>query len=299
MASDDGFLSRWSRRKAQVARGEPVPEAVAPPPAAEAAVAVQPAAFDPASPGASQALPPTPGAAPEAAVEPPAPTMADVDLLTHESDYARFVARNVDTDVKNAALKKLFTDPHFNVMDGLDTYIDDYGIPDPLPAGMLRQMAQSHFLGLFADEAKAPGAEAAATAELDASEPAASGGPAAVDETLAAEHEAGPDGAADTESHAATPADTDPPTPAAAALPESLPGPFDQAFARAAAPHSACTARQAAPGTVAPASPTLTQPAIPAQPLPDEDPDLRLQPDDDARRAVLEPRAREDARRRS
>jgi hypothetical protein len=33
--------------------------------------------------------------------------------------------------VRNAALKKLFTDPHFNVMDGLDVYIDDYGKPDP------------------------------------------------------------------------------------------------------------------------------------------------------------------------
>jgi hypothetical protein len=58
----------------------------------------------------------------------------------------------VDPDVKNAALKKLFTDPHYNVMDGLDIYIDDYGKPDPLPAGMLRKMAQSKFLGLFDDE---------------------------------------------------------------------------------------------------------------------------------------------------
>ena len=40
-------------------------------------------------------------------------------------------------------------------MDGLDTYIDDYGIPDPLPEGMLRQMAQAQFLGLFRDEDKA------------------------------------------------------------------------------------------------------------------------------------------------
>ena len=57
--------------------------------------------------------------------------------------------------MKNAALKKLFTDPHFNVMDGLDTYIDDYGKPDPMPEGMLRQMVQSQFLGLFADEREA------------------------------------------------------------------------------------------------------------------------------------------------
>ena len=49
-------------------------------------------------------------------------------------------------------MKKLFADPHFNVMDGLDTYIDDYGKPDPIPASMLRQMNQSKFLGLFDDE---------------------------------------------------------------------------------------------------------------------------------------------------
>ena len=82
------------------------------------------------------------------------PTLADVAELTPASDYTRFVARDVDPAVKNAALKKLFADPQFNVMDGLDTYIDDYGKPDPLPAGMLRKMAQAQFLGLFADEDK-------------------------------------------------------------------------------------------------------------------------------------------------
>ena len=55
---------------------------------------------------------------------------------------------------KNAALKTLFTDPHFTVMDGLDTYIEDYGLPDPIPLAMLRQMTQSKVLGLFADEDK-------------------------------------------------------------------------------------------------------------------------------------------------
>ena len=72
--------------------------------------------------------------------------------LTRESDYARFVATGVDEGVKRAAMKKLFTDPHFNVMDGLDTYIDDYGKPDPIPLAMLRQMNQSKFLRLFDDD---------------------------------------------------------------------------------------------------------------------------------------------------
>jgi len=136
--SDDGFLSRWSRRKTQVARGEVAPSEPAPPESAQLERA-QPAA-------AEQALP---AAAPEP--EPP-PTMDDVAALTPESDYARFLAPQVDEPVKRAAMKKLFTDPHFNVMDGLDTYIDDYSKPDPIPPSMLRSMVQSQMLGLFDDE---------------------------------------------------------------------------------------------------------------------------------------------------
>jgi hypothetical protein len=94
-------------------------------------------------------------------IEPPSPTLEDVSRLTPQSDFGRFVRPGVDPAVKNAALKTLFSDPHFNLMDGLDTYIDDYGKPDPLPPGMLRQMAQSHFLRLFDDE---PGASALAPA---------------------------------------------------------------------------------------------------------------------------------------
>ncbi len=50
-----------------------------------------------------------------------------------DSDFKPFVAKNVAPEVKNAAFKKLFADPHFNVMDGLDTYIDDYSKSDADP----------------------------------------------------------------------------------------------------------------------------------------------------------------------
>jgi hypothetical protein len=144
---DSGFLSRWSRRKALVREGVQPAESAAPSTAARssvpAAIAAAPA-WQPATIDAEQ--PATPETAP------PAPTLLDVEALTRESDYGRFVARDVTPEVRNAALKKLFTDPHFNVMDGLDTYIDDYGKPDPLPLGMLRQMNQAHALGLFSDE---------------------------------------------------------------------------------------------------------------------------------------------------
>src|SRR5207244_2210499 len=80
----------------------------------------------------------------EGAPEPPAPpTMDDAAQLPPGADIRRFLAPQVDEDVKRAAFKKLFADPHFNAMDGLDTYIDDYGKPDPIPASMLRQLAQA------------------------------------------------------------------------------------------------------------------------------------------------------------
>jgi hypothetical protein len=78
--------------------------------------------------------------------------MEDVAQLTRDSDFSRFVAPDVDDSVKQAAMKKLFSDPHFNVMDGLDTYIEDYGKPDPIPVSMLRSMVQSKYLGLFDEE---------------------------------------------------------------------------------------------------------------------------------------------------
>ncbi|ESJ19752.1 hypothetical protein B551_0210575, partial [Cupriavidus sp. HPC(L)] len=57
--------------------------------------------------------------------------------------------QGVDETVKRAALKTLFADPHFNVMDGLDIYIDDYSKPDPIPPDVLRRLRQSETLGLF------------------------------------------------------------------------------------------------------------------------------------------------------
>lgn len=144
-AEADGFLARWSQRKT-LARQE-----------GEAALPPEPVRT-PAMPAPVQVPDPVPvpqdESAPteqQAAAEPP-PTLADVARLTPASDFSRFVAQGVEPEVKNAALKTLFSDPHFNVMDGLDTYIDDYSKPDPLPASMLKKMAQARFLGLFTED---------------------------------------------------------------------------------------------------------------------------------------------------
>ena len=148
----DGFLSRWSRRKVQVRQGEALPE-----PKPVTVPAPLPAAVQASSAPVVEAE----------EVRLPPPTLDDVAQLTASSDFRRFVAADASPEVKNAAMKKLFTEPHFNVMDGLDTYIDDYGKPDPIPASMLRQMVQSHALGLFADEEKDAPAPAVAGAIPD------------------------------------------------------------------------------------------------------------------------------------
>ena len=121
--SDDDFLSRWSRRKHAARRGE-VPQAAPAtvPPAAAAAV--------PTAPAPEETKP----------VELP-----PVEELTHESDFTPFMREGVDPSLRRQALRTLFRDPRFNVMDGLDVYIDDFSKPDPIPPewlGKLNQMAR-------------------------------------------------------------------------------------------------------------------------------------------------------------
>ena len=145
-AAGEGFLGRWSRRKAGLGdAAEAAPATVPPLVAPLVAPVVAPVARAPVDEVAADPVPPTPA--------PSLPTMDDVSALTRHSDYSRFVGRGVDPGVRNAAMKKLFSDPHFNIMDGLDTYIDDYGKPDPIPPAMLRLMNQSASLRLFTDDA--------------------------------------------------------------------------------------------------------------------------------------------------
>ena len=115
---DEKFLSRWSRLKR---------DAVAQPDTVEGTDL----------PGTAAPLQRLEN---DAAAEFAPPQLPPVDELTMDSDFRAFFHPKVDEDLKRAALKKLFSDPHFNVMDGLDTYIDDYSKADPLPVEMLAQM---------------------------------------------------------------------------------------------------------------------------------------------------------------
>jgi hypothetical protein len=119
-------LKRWSQRKHAAAR-EPAPPVVAP------AVAA------PADPATAKGAP--------AVIEPaPVPALPPVDSLTFDADFTAFMKPDIDPSLKRAALKKLFTDPRFNVMDGLDTYIDDYSIPSPLDPEVARQLVQARYI---------------------------------------------------------------------------------------------------------------------------------------------------------
>lgn len=177
----DGFLGRWSRRKLDVKQGKPV-EAEPPAPAPAPTVIIPEAGIHPHS-DASHVDSRLHGNDEPVGVDeerPPPPTLEDVRALTPESDFSRFTASDVAPEVKNAAMKKLFADPHFNVMDGLDVYIDDYTQPDPLPEGMLRKMASAHAMGFFDHEKKADaapdvpvnGAAVEASADAEAIAPA-------------------------------------------------------------------------------------------------------------------------------
>ena len=126
------FLARWSRRKIE-AREAPLEQPLA--------------------------------IAPEAARDPAAaeaPELPPVDELTIDSDFRGFFHPKVDEDVRRSALRKLFSDPHFNVMDGLDVYIDDYSISEPIPPEMLAGLKQAQRIIQWAENREDPPEEEAA-----------------------------------------------------------------------------------------------------------------------------------------
>ena len=70
-------------------------------------------------------------------------------------------------------MKKLFADPHFNVIDGLDIYMADYNLPSPVSPAMLASL--SHARNVFAriDEALDPAADPAITTAAPAADASA------------------------------------------------------------------------------------------------------------------------------
>jgi hypothetical protein len=62
------------------------------------------------------------------------------------TDLTAMLREELSEAVRRQTLKAIFADPHFNVMDGLDTYIDDYSISEPIPPEMMATLNQARFL---------------------------------------------------------------------------------------------------------------------------------------------------------
>lgn len=96
-----------------------------------------------------------------------APALPPVDSLTPESDFSGFMAGGVQDTLRRAALKKLFTDPHFNAPDLFEPFSGDWTGGEAISDEMLATLNQARTV-LFREEEKAasPG---------EAKEPAAGG----------------------------------------------------------------------------------------------------------------------------
>ena len=113
----EGFLSRWSQRKAMARDGVELPDEPElpeqPPVVDAAAVDHPPAEVEPGEAEAPTELPP-------------------LESLDENSDYSAFLNKDVPPDLRQQALRKLFQSPKFNVRDGLDDYDLDFSNPEPL-----------------------------------------------------------------------------------------------------------------------------------------------------------------------
>ena len=94
-----------------------------------------------------------PAQPPPAAAKPEVTPLPALDSLGMSSDFLPFMQGEVAEGVRRVALQKLFAAEHFNIMDGLDVYIDDYNKFEPIGEEMLQQLMQAP--GLLNDLAEA------------------------------------------------------------------------------------------------------------------------------------------------
>jgi len=101
--SREDFLARWSRRKLD---GQPAPGNQT-----DRAAAV------------TEATPP-PADAPEKVLTDA--DMQPIETLDESSDFSPFLSPGVSDDLRRQALRKLFSQPDFNITDGLNDYDEDF-----------------------------------------------------------------------------------------------------------------------------------------------------------------------------
>jgi hypothetical protein len=71
------------------------------------------------------------------------PSMSCISLT---EDFTPFMQANVPQALKQQALRALFKEPHFNVMDGLDIYIDDYTVFEPIAPEVMATLSSWKWL---------------------------------------------------------------------------------------------------------------------------------------------------------
>ncbi|MGI9047756.1 MAG: DUF3306 domain-containing protein [Burkholderiales bacterium] len=149
----EGFLARWSRLKTRpVTTGEKVGQDLA---GDRNSVAGTPAETPKIGANSNQQA--------AAAGAPARVALPPLDSLNIDSDYSPFLQPHVEESARRAGLRKLLRDPHFNVMDGLDVYIEDFGKADPMPAAMLadqlRQLLAAQSRDVVEEEGEAKPAD--------------------------------------------------------------------------------------------------------------------------------------------
>jgi hypothetical protein len=154
-AEPESFLARWSRRKRAAEREAERPAGIAAPELPSAPTAkVGGEAVAGNGPVSASA----PVREPAPTTEVPLPPIESLDGL--RSDYQAFFQQPVDDELRHAALKKLFADPHFNQMDMLDVYVDDYTQFEPLPATLRMRLPSARDFLLDSERAALEAAEA-------------------------------------------------------------------------------------------------------------------------------------------
>jgi hypothetical protein len=102
----------------------------------------------------------------------PEKPLPPVEKLTPESDFSGFMNPKVEDALRRVALKKLFSDPHFNLPDPYEAYSGDWTGGEPIPEEMLATLNQAQRL-LFdeKDKAEAKGEEIVSEKPKQADEP--------------------------------------------------------------------------------------------------------------------------------
>ncbi|WP_417684351.1 DUF3306 domain-containing protein [Roseibium sp.] len=138
---DEGFLSRWSRRKRGVEE--------------ESEAAELQVVADETSEGDEHGTEPQED--PELVANREAAEAVDLETLTYESDFTVFMKNGVPAALKNAALQKLWrSNPVLAVLDGLNDYDEDYRIAQ----GVMGQFESAWKVGKgYADKAEEVAAE--------------------------------------------------------------------------------------------------------------------------------------------